>query len=80
MVWDELAEYLAQGLHNTILYWSPDAIILGGSMIIGDPKIHIDAIRKYTVESLDGFVSAPLITTAKLGDEAGLYGAMTLLR
>lgn len=79
VVWDELAEYLAQGLHNTILYWSPDAIVLGGSMIIGDPKIEIDAIRKYTVESLDGFVPAPLITTAKLGDEAGLYGAMTLL-
>jgi predicted NBD/HSP70 family sugar kinase len=80
VLWDELAEYLAQGLHNTILYWSPDAIILGGSMIIGDPKIEIDAIRKYTVESLDGFVPAPLITTAKLGDEAGLYGAMALLK
>lgn len=80
VLWDELAEYLAQGLHNTILYWSPDAIILGGSMIIGDPRIEIDAIRKYTVESLNGFVPAPLITTAKLGDEAGLYGAMALLK
>jgi predicted NBD/HSP70 family sugar kinase len=79
VVWDELAEYLAQGLRNTILYWSPDAIVLGGSMIIGDPRIEIDAIRKYTVQALDGFVPAPLITTAKLGDEAGLYGAMALL-
>jgi glucokinase len=24
VVWDELADYLAQGLRNTILYWSPD--------------------------------------------------------
>lgn len=80
VLWNELAEYLAQGLRNTILYWSPDAIVLGGSMIIGDPRIEIDAIRKYTVAALDGFVPAPLITTAKLGDEAGLYGAMALLK
>lgn len=80
ILWDELAGYLAQGLRNTILYWSPDAIILGGSMIIGDPKIKIDAIRKATVDALDGFVEAPLITTAKLGDEAGLYGGLALLK
>ena len=80
VVWDELAEYLAQGLRNTILYWSPDAIILGGAMIVGDPRIEIDPIRKYTVEVLDGFVPAPLITIAKLGDEAGLYGAMAILK
>ncbi len=78
-LWDELAEYLAQGLRNTILYWSPEMIVLGGSMIIGDPKIPLEAIRKYTVEVLDGFVACPFITTAKLGDEAGLYGAMALL-
>ncbi|MBP6881711.1 MAG: ROK family protein [Candidatus Pacebacteria bacterium] len=80
VLWDELAEYLAQGLRNTILYWSPDVIVLGGSMIIGDPRIEIDAIRKYTVAALDGFVPAPLITTAKLGDEAGLYGAMAVIK
>jgi len=79
-VWDELAEYLAQGLRNTILYWSPEMIVLGGSMIIGDPRIPLEAIRKYTVEVLDGFVPCPFITTAKLGDEAGLYGAMALLK
>ena len=80
ILWEELAEYLAQGLRNTVLYWSPDAIVLGGSMIIGDPKIKVDSVRKYTVESLNGFEPCPLITEAKLGDEAGLYGAMALLQ
>jgi predicted NBD/HSP70 family sugar kinase len=80
VLWNELAEYLAQGLRNTVLYWSPDVIILGGSMIIGDPKIEVDVIRKYTVAALDGFVVAPLITIAKLGDAAGLYGAMAVLK
>lgn len=80
VLWEELAEYLAQGLRNTILYWSPDVIVLGGSMITGDPRIQVDAIRKYTVEAIDGFVTTPLITMSKLGDEAGLYGAMAILK
>lgn len=80
VLWNELAEYLAQGLNNTIMYWSPEVIVLGGSMILGDPKIELDPIRKYVVESLDGFEPAPLITLAKLGDEAGLYGGMALLK
>lgn len=78
-IWKELAGYLAQGLRNTTLYWSPDVIVLGGSMIIGDPKILIEDIRRHTVEVLDGLVPCPYITTAKLVDEAGLYGAMALL-
>jgi predicted NBD/HSP70 family sugar kinase len=79
IIWDELAEYLAQGLHNTILYWSPDVIVLGGAMIVGDPAISVDSIRKYTVKALDGFVTAPLIVKAELGDHAGLHGAMAIL-
>lgn len=80
VVWDELAEYLAQGLRNTILYWSPDVIVLGGAMIVGDPAISVDAIRKYTVEAIDGFVETPLIAKAELGDHAGLFGAMAILK
>ncbi len=80
VLWEELAEYLAQGLRNTILYWSPDAIVLGGSMVIGDPKIMVDAVRKYTVQLVENFEVAPLITEAKLGDEAGLYGGMALIK
>lgn len=76
VLWNELAGYLAQGLRNTVLYWSPEAIVLGGSMMIGDPKIPLDAVRKATVAVLDSFVPCPFITTAKLGDEAGLYGAL----
>jgi glucokinase len=80
IVWDELAEYLAQGLRNTILYWSPDAIVLGGSMIVGDPAISVDVIRKHTVAVMDGFAETPLITKAELGDHAGLYGALAVLK
>jgi len=80
VVWKDLAGYLAQGLRNTTLYWSPDVIVLGGSMILGEPKIELVDIRKATVEALDGFFDCPHITTAALGDSAGLWGALVLAR
>jgi len=79
-VWDELAKYLANGLKNTIVYWSPEVIVLGGSMIIGDPRIFLEPIQKYTVEVLDGLLPCPVIVDAVLKDEGGLYGAMALIK
>ena len=39
LIWNQLAFYLAIGLRNTVAYWSPDKIVLGGSMIVGEPRI-----------------------------------------
>lgn len=78
-VWDQLAEYLAHGLRNTILYWSPDVIVLGGSMIVGDPRILLNDIISHTASVLDDVMPMPAIVDATLGDEGGLYGAMALL-
>ncbi len=78
-VWNQLARYLAFGLRNTIMYWSPDVIVLGGSMVVGDPRIFLDDIVKHTNEVLGDKFEAPLIVDAKLGDDGGLYGGMALL-
>lgn len=77
-IWDQLAYFLAHGLRNTILYWSPDAIVLGGSMIVGDPRILLEDVIKHTNEVLGDSIECPLIVDAKLADEGGLYGAMAL--
>lgn len=79
-IWNELALWFSYGLKNTILYWSPDVIVLGGSMIIGDPRILLEDIKRYTKETLGELVPCPLIVDAVLKDEGGLYGAMALLR
>lgn len=79
-VWDELALHLANGLKNTIVYWSPDAIVLGGSMVIGDPRIPLEAIVRHTKEVLGDLLPCPVIVDAVLKDEGGLYGAMALLK
>lgn len=78
-LWDQLALYLAHGLRNTILYWSPDIVVLGGSMIVGDPRILLDDIQRHTNDVLGDTIECPLIVDAKLGDSGGLYGAMARL-
>lgn len=79
-IWDQLAGYLSQGLRNTVLYWSPDVIVLGGSMIVGNPRILLSDIVRHTEISIDGIVPCPAIVDADLGDVGGLYGAMALLQ
>ena len=78
-IWDQLALYLAHGLRNSILYWSPDVIVLGGAMILGKPSIQLDAVVEHTNKVLGDVVEAPLMLEATLGDESALYGAMALL-
>lgn len=78
-LWAQLAGYLAHGLRNTILYWSPDVIVLGGSMIVGDPRILLHDIERATAEVLGDVVPMPAIVDATLGDFGGLYGAMALI-
>lgn len=78
-LWDQLANYLAHGLRNTIYYWSPDTIVLGGSMITGDPAIPIENIRRHTALVLGDDMEVPDIKAAALKDDSGLYGAMALL-
>ena len=79
-VWDELAQWLAIGLNNSIVHWSPDIVVLGGSMITGNPSIPMDAIQKYTKETLKIFPEPPPIKMSTLGDIGGLYGALELAK
>ncbi|MDB5237775.1 MAG: hypothetical protein JWM46_45 [Candidatus Kaiserbacteria bacterium] len=78
-VWDEFARYLAFGLHNTILHWSPDRIVLGGSMF-NEIGISIDAVRSHLEEIMHIFPTIPVLAHSGLGDVGGLYGGLTLLK
>lgn len=78
--WTKLAMRLAAGLRNTIVYWSPDVIVLGGPMIVGSPRILLNDIRNFTEDIMKGFMPCPKIVDAELGDDGGLYGAMAMLK
>jgi len=78
--WDKKAKLLAYGLHNICTMWSPDVIVIGGSMMnkIGIP---LDSVKKYLKETLKNVFpsNVPRIEHAEFGDEMGLHGAMAYL-
>ncbi len=78
-VWDELAKFLAYGLHNTIMHWSPDIIVLGGSMM-KDVGIPVEAVRTHLSEIMKIFPILPQIEKSELGDFGGLYGSLYFAR
>lgn len=77
-IWDNIAKDLAYSLNNIAVLWSPDIIILGGSMMkkIGIP---VERVQYHLLNILKIFPRPPLIKKSKLGDLAGLYGALAHL-
>ena len=75
--WDEAARYLAHGVHNTIVHWSPDRVVVGGSVMLN--SISLPKVISYTKEIMRIFPELPEIKKAALGDVGGLYGALALL-
>ena len=75
-LWDELAKYLAIGLHNINLQWSPNIFVLGGMMMIGDPKIPLASVEREFQKLQDVMPTLPPLTLATLGDVGGLHGAL----
>lgn len=78
--WDKIAKWLAYGLNNTIVHWSPNVIVLGGGMVIKSPGIQIENIKKHLKKILTIFPELPEIKQAELGDFGGLYGALTYVK
>ncbi|MEX0930439.1 MAG: ROK family protein [Candidatus Paceibacterota bacterium] len=79
-VWSDLAEKLAVGLYNLSLVWSPEVIVLGGSMITGNPAIDVAEVEKPFRERIERvFREAPELRKATLGDINGVWGALAYL-
>ncbi|EKD95825.1 MAG: hypothetical protein ACD_24C00315G0002 [uncultured bacterium] len=76
-IWNEVSKYLAIGLNNTIVHWSPDIVVLGGSV---SESIPLEKVQAYLSEFLTIFPQAPDIVKASLGHDGGLYGALELLK
>lgn len=72
---DKLADTLAVGLYNTVLHWTPDRVVLGGSMILGANPIPFARIETALSELLAAHPKPPAVKKAALGDAAGLEGA-----
>jgi len=78
-VWEMAAKDLAIGIHNTIVHWSPDVVVLGGKMITGNPAIDLGLVEENLKRIMKIFPTLPPIRKAELGDKSGLIGALELL-
>ena len=76
-IWDEIARYLGIGLNNTIVHWSPDIVVLGGSVMKSLP---LDRVKAHLEQELKIFPKVPEIVLGVLGHDAGFYGALSLLK
>lgn len=75
--WSKLTDYLAIGLNDTIVHWSPDVIILDGSVA---KDINLEKLGNKLTEILTILPSIPEVRRATLGEFSGLYGALQYLK
>lgn len=78
-VWDEAARFLAYGLNNIVVHWSPLVIVLGGSMM-KKPGIPLEKVEQYLRETCTIFPVLPELRLAMLGEIGGLHGALVYLK
>lgn len=78
--WEEVATLFSYGLTNTIVHWSPHAVVLGGPLILKNKHMFFERVIKKTADSMTIFPRLPLFKKAELEDRAGLLGALYLLR
>lgn len=74
---DEVLRDVVAGIHNAIVFWSPDVVVLGGGMtesfVIEDIK---NELSKFTLK----FPELPEIKLSSLEDFGGLYGSLEFIK
>lgn len=75
-VWQDVTRYLAAGLINVSVMWSPHCIVLGGSVM---QRISLENLRAAMEKFGIVFKRLPELKLAQLGDLGGLEGALTFL-
>lgn len=78
LVWYGLIPWLVYGLNNVIVHWSPEVVVLGGSVATSFNP-YLATIKKNLKKILTIYPVIPYIRMAKLKDSGGLYGALALL-
>jgi glucokinase len=76
----DTAKYLAAGLVSIVNAFNPCLIILGGSVILGLPELVPAVEKRIKEQALQTAVEQLRITTAALGNKAGVIGAAAMAR
>lgn len=74
----EQIHFLALGLANMLLFWPSDIVILGGGKTI-HKGWQTEQISNELNKLHNNLFTVPPVAFTKLGDQAGLYGALQLI-
>lgn len=77
--WRAKAEILAVGIYNSILHWSPEVVVVGGSMM-KRPGISLAEVETQLTKLNKVLPALPELKLGTLGDYGGLHGALAQLR
>lgn len=77
--WEEFHYYLAAGLYNTILHWSPQAVVIGGGLM-SSGKIDIDILTQNLQQLPQVYPALPLLVKANLQEMGGLLGSLAYIQ
>ncbi len=76
-IWNAVERNISVVVHNAIVFWSPDVVVLGGGLT---QPMSIPNIRSRVKKMLYIFPRTPRIVRGKLGSTGGLVGGLALLR
>lgn len=75
VIWEKVAQYLAVGLNNVAVVWSPEVIILSGGIM---KNIPFEKMMSFFKQELKIFPTAPKVIPGQLGELSALYGGLQI--
>ena len=76
--WEEAMEWVAIGITNSILHFSPEIVVVGGGMT-KHGEVFFEPVKKYLSKYLTFVPNVPIVPSS-LGQDNGLIGAIELAR
>jgi predicted NBD/HSP70 family sugar kinase len=75
--WEKETRILSIGIHNAIVFWSPEIVILGGSVM---QSVDLTKLTDYIAKEMKIFPKLPEIVRSELSEKSGLVGALAYLK
>lgn len=79
-VYEERTPFLAMGIYNMIMLWSPEVLVIGGSMLNDADGYRLERVREEITKLPNVFFRIPEIRAGELKNANGLWGAVVLSR
>ncbi len=77
MAWEEITELLSIGLNNVGVMWSPDVIVLGGSV---PQRLNFEKTNEYLKRFCRIYPEVPPVKMAQIDEKGGLFGGLAYLQ